>query len=1138
MEDDCKSRSSFLQLELDVKGDVKKPDDSDRESALDLMKLKVEAPQSRYKSAGKSILATKGERSTKAGANVQFAEPTAVSPSNSRSSSSSVGGKAASGAGSGSSSRSSSFGSSADEIPTQAPRLEDIADVQLAEEPEAEGNQAEGLSGDIEGAGQEDRGHTGARGSYLGSSAALPRRLSAELTAKRASADLSAKRGSVDTSKRGSVDTSKRASVDASKRGSIDTSPRKGSKEASDKRASLADASAKRASFEASAKRGSADASAKRGSTDGSHPTLTQDRLKAFNQGQATSFTSHRASLESIGSRRDSVLSLDPEFTKDADASRRTVVPLSRRHISIASVNAPLRRSRKSIATLCEVGKLPAGSAFGEVALQNDQPRSATIKTNENCYFAVLTREDYRKTLHETVENQKRQRMEFIQKVPLLSGLSEAKYAKITAMMQHREVKKNEVICGPDSAVLLVYIVHEGEFAVVSSSGDRGGAGEEEEGEHEVGLLPDAGSTSYMKRDGRTPITSLVVAPQIFGLTAYLRSEKRYRERVVCHSASGSVYCILAKELVSHLPRDLRSRLLEGAWAQKRFYETRAAVLYGLLPQPLGRYKGAQRRWREEETFNDRLNRATGKASDHTLLSVYAPGDRLRLIGSVFQTPDEEEQAMADSSAESMAALKQTAGKTYHMATGNRATGALQSKLEISEPLEIEQNKACWWLEQVARSAKLDEEHFVWPPREIKVVDEEVGVLKVLSRMVGTHAVAGPRAEESEHTSPAPTVLDSAAKAALEESKMKELKMMRRFKKLKTLHYMGPRLQLRSPRSPTSSPARAATSLATQFRMDIAGSMGQLTHSVSAPNLHSGSATSSPSLATLCRNSSEPYLSRENMSVSPARWMNKDGSCQGDPDMEDADSFNVESYCPPPITWAPPDMRFVRLESDDNEEESITWKASGYEEIVLLLQREAEIEAQRRQEEIAAAREGLRAVRNQSTVMRASFTDQNSSLGLLRMKWGSSIMETGAVKEDAEKTATSLPQIADQAVEDRIAQLPAAARDMFSTDLLKGCGGKAPGVAENAAAAGTCSLPAVSLGQIYSHPSFDIPKRPAHHLGRGAAGTAAVNSPHDQGGPGGSGWCVATPLPEIKSTRGTKWNRVGFGRKPGIMTAR
>lgn len=42
-----------------------------------------------------------------------------------------------------------------------------------------------------------------------------------------------------------------------------------------------------------------------------------------------------------------------------------------------------------------DVVTLRSGKSFGELALIKDQPRAASIKTLEDCHFAVMNKSDY-----------------------------------------------------------------------------------------------------------------------------------------------------------------------------------------------------------------------------------------------------------------------------------------------------------------------------------------------------------------------------------------------------------------------------------------------------------------------------------------------------------------------------------------------------------------------------------------------------------------------------------------------------------------------------------------------------------------------------------------------------------------------
>ena len=46
-----------------------------------------------------------------------------------------------------------------------------------------------------------------------------------------------------------------------------------------------------------------------------------------------------------------------------------------------------------------EVGEIKSGNSFGELALLNDKPRSATSVCKEECHFAILGKKHYNSIL-------------------------------------------------------------------------------------------------------------------------------------------------------------------------------------------------------------------------------------------------------------------------------------------------------------------------------------------------------------------------------------------------------------------------------------------------------------------------------------------------------------------------------------------------------------------------------------------------------------------------------------------------------------------------------------------------------------------------------------------------------------------
>jgi len=294
--------------------------------------------------------------------------------------------------------------------------------------------------------------------------------------------------------------------------------------------------------------------------------------------------------------------------------------------------------SRRNSGTMMRVADLKAGDVFGEMALQSDIPRTATILTETDVCVATLSRKDYQDILSDFVRTQTEEHIRFLATVPVLEGLPRETYAKIVAHLQRHDTVKNEVVYSTSTHAVQAYIVRDGEFAVYR----KGASGSDEGSGQDVGK-------------SETILTSVIPRLQVFGLMGYLRGEKRYTEKVVCKSVTGSVYRIVAKDLMKILSLDLRQRLLKAAHLQKRFYENRIRVLGELMPQHtsnadrrpsdgagskghLGRsvlVDQGRRRWPQKESLGERVRRTSNKSG--RARNVYHPEDRLRIICGAFQ---------------------------------------------------------------------------------------------------------------------------------------------------------------------------------------------------------------------------------------------------------------------------------------------------------------------------------------------------------------------------------------------------------------------------------------------------------------------------------------------------------------------
>ena len=61
--------------------------------------------------------------------------------------------------------------------------------------------------------------------------------------------------------------------------------------------------------------------------------------------------------------------------------------------------NYILYKKYKKLEWFVEVVTLTQGQSFGELALINNEPRAATIKTIADCSFGIIGRHDYKKVL-------------------------------------------------------------------------------------------------------------------------------------------------------------------------------------------------------------------------------------------------------------------------------------------------------------------------------------------------------------------------------------------------------------------------------------------------------------------------------------------------------------------------------------------------------------------------------------------------------------------------------------------------------------------------------------------------------------------------------------------------------------------
>jgi len=212
------------------------------------------------------------------------------------------------------------------------------------------------------------------------------------------------------------------------------------------------------------------------------------------------------------------------------------------------------------------VANIGTGAAFGEVALQTNQPRSATIITNELTYFAILERRDYTAVLSDFYRDQQRLRVAFLKEVPALSKLSMEKRQKMSFLLQFKDYFKGDKVVLAGDPALMIQMVHGGQFSVMMAC------------KHKR-----MGETATISAQKQKPL-SILSRPQMFGMREYLTGLMCHDETVQCYSESGSIFSILSYKLMACISAEHKEKLMAYFNFHDLYKEARVQVLQALEP--------------------------------------------------------------------------------------------------------------------------------------------------------------------------------------------------------------------------------------------------------------------------------------------------------------------------------------------------------------------------------------------------------------------------------------------------------------------------------------------------------------------------------------------------------------------------
>jgi len=113
-----------------------------------------------------------------------------------------------------------------------------------------------------------------------------------------------------------------------------------------------------------------------------------------------------------------------------------------------------------------DVATLTQGQSFGELALLNQKPRSATMLCTTDCDFAVIDKQSYDKVIRQIQKKIQNERVQFLRSIPFFAKWTKTSLTKFSLMLKPRKLKRNQIVFREGDECDWVFIVKKGEFEV------------------------------------------------------------------------------------------------------------------------------------------------------------------------------------------------------------------------------------------------------------------------------------------------------------------------------------------------------------------------------------------------------------------------------------------------------------------------------------------------------------------------------------------------------------------------------------------------------------------------------------------------------------------------------------------------
>jgi CRP-like cAMP-binding protein len=110
-----------------------------------------------------------------------------------------------------------------------------------------------------------------------------------------------------------------------------------------------------------------------------------------------------------------------------------------------------------------EIMTFTSGSSFGELALENSKPRSASAVCKADSHFLVLLQKDYLKFMQRLVIDKKNEMISFLHSLPAFSKMNKLAISKLTYNIKEIACTKGQSIFSEGDPANEIFIVKDGE---------------------------------------------------------------------------------------------------------------------------------------------------------------------------------------------------------------------------------------------------------------------------------------------------------------------------------------------------------------------------------------------------------------------------------------------------------------------------------------------------------------------------------------------------------------------------------------------------------------------------------------------------------------------------------------------------